>query len=162
MKRFFMITVAVLLTLSLISCSGTKQNKKNIIGTWRIIDSNGVEGALTVTFNEDGTYSYGFNSSLISDAAGDFSFDAFVNSSIIGDIAKKTGLSALLKSDTVKNLVEKLHDVAKLTYNIDNGKKMTVGISLLFGVINHDSSIEYSLNGDKLTFDGVNYIRIKD
>ncbi len=147
--------------ISFAGCGALSGRGGTVIGTWRIVNGEGKPGLITITFNEDGTYRYGCYKDTAArqgdeDGSGT---DAFLNSGWIKELADKIGITSLLGSDTVRGFTDKLGEIAKLTYEIKSGEEREVGVSRLFGVVDHKSTVNYKLRGNELTFDGVNYIR---
>ncbi|MCR5611488.1 MAG: hypothetical protein K6F68_06640 [Clostridiales bacterium] len=128
-----------------------------------LVNEKGENGPITVTFNEDGTYRYGYDTKLQSDPGPvSDAVNTFINSSVLKDIASETGLTSLLKSESAQKFLSEISKAAELKYKIIDDSTMETKVSLLFGFLDHTSEVSYSLNGDELVFDGVQYRRVTE
>ncbi len=130
MKKIIALTLTLIMVLTLISCGGNP-NKKAIVGTWKLVDSETeTEYGLGIQFTDDGKVRYGLTE------------DMFEEEDIEEALA---GLDMLM---TIK-------------YEIKSDTEMELTASALFGLAKESDTVTYSLDGDKLIFDGVEYKRSK-
>ena len=130
MKKILAILLAGLMLFSLASCGGSP-NKKAIVGTWKLVDTETeTEYGLGIQFTDDGKVRYGLTEDM---------FDG-------GDIDEAlAGLDMLM---TIK-------------YEIKSDTEMELTAKALFGLASESDTVEYKLDGDTLIFDGVTYTRNK-
>ncbi len=130
MKKIIALTLALTMLIALVSCGGNP-NKKAIIGTWKLVDTETeTEYGLGIQFTDDGKVRYGLTEDMFDD----------------GDIDEAlAGLDMLM---TIK-------------YEIKSDTEMELTASALFGLAKESDTVEYKLDGDTLVFDGVTYTRNK-
>ncbi len=130
MKKIIALTLTLIMLLALVSCGGSP-NKKAIIGTWKLVDTETeTEYGLGIQFTDDGKVRYGLTEDMFDD----------------GDIDEALeGLDMLM---TIK-------------YEIKSDTEMELTASALFGLAKESDTVEYKLDGDTLIFDGVKYTRDK-
>ena len=171
MKKLLAILLAVMMLFSLTGCGmenllsglggespeGVKNTKNPaLIGTWELVveeesptdegaDATGetdeAEAALSdidfgmgIEFTEDGKLRYGFDSESLESIAG----GADMND-ILGGMEMLMTIYYEVKSDT----------------------ELTLTVSALMGMKKESQTVEYSLDGDTLVFDGATYTRVK-
>ena len=136
MKKLFASVLALALALSLVACGGGG-NKKNIVGTWHIVDEETeTEYGLGIEFTEDGKLRYGLTEEIL------------------------TGLADGDAQDS-QDAMEGLDMLMSIEYKIKSDTEMEVTVSAMFGLAKESETISYSLDGDTLTFDGATYTRVK-
>ncbi len=129
MKKLTAIILAVCLLLLLSACGGG--NKKDIVGTWHIVDeSTQTEYGLGIQFEKDGTLRYGLTEEMF------------------GEDVSEEELAAL-------------DILMKMEYKIKSDTEMEVTMKALLGLAKEKVTVQYSLEGDTLVFDGVTYTRVK-
>ena len=130
MKKIISIALVLIMIFALASCGGSP-NKKAIVGTWKLVDTETeTEYGLGIQFTDDGKVRYGLTEDM---------FDG-------GDIDEAlAGLDMLM---TIK-------------YEIKSDTEMELTASALFGLAKESDTVEYKLDGDTLIFDGVEYTRDK-
>ena len=130
MKKILAVLLAGLMLLSLASCGGSP-NKKAIVGTWKLVDTETeTEYGLGIQFTDDGKVRYGLTEDM---------FDG-------GDIDEAlAGLDMLMT----------------IEYEIKSDTEMELTAKALFGLASESDTVEYKLDGDTLVFDGVTYTRNK-
>ncbi len=130
MKKIIALTLTFIMLLALVSCGGNP-NKKAIIGTWKLVDTETeTEYGLGIQFTDDGKVRYGLTEDMFDD----------------GDIDEAlAGLDMLM---TIK-------------YKVLSDTEMELTASALFGLASESDTVEYKLDGDTLIFDGVEYTRDK-
>ncbi len=130
MKKILALTLTLIMLLALVSCGGNP-NKKAIIGTWKLVDTETeTEYGLGIQFTDDGKVRYGLTE------------DMFEEEDLEDALA---GLDMLM---TIK-------------YKIKSDTEMELTASALFGLAKESDTVTYSLDGDTLVFDGVKYTRDK-
>lgn len=130
MKRLLAILLAAVLLLSLTACSG---NKKNIVGTWELVDKETqTEYGLGLEFTKDGKLHYGLTEDDLTTLTGDEDVDK--------------ALSYLMS----------------IEYKIKSDTEMEITMKALFGLAKEKTVIPYSLDGDTLVFDGNTYARVTE
>ncbi len=130
MKKIITLTLTLIMVLTLASCGGNL-NKKAIIGTWKLVDTETeTEYGLGIQFTDDGKVRYGLTE------------DMFDGEDMDEALA---GLDMLM---TIK-------------YKILSDTEMEITASALFGLASESDTVEYKLDGDSLIFDGVAYTRDK-
>ena len=136
MKKLFALVLALALALSLVACGGGG-NKKNIVGTWHIVDEETeTEYGLGIEFTEDGKLRYGLTEEILTGLADGDAQDA-------------------------QDAMEGLDMLMSIEYKIKSDTEMEVTVSAMFGLAKESETISYSLDGDTLTFDGATYTRVK-
>lgn len=136
MKKLLAFALALALVLSLAACGGGG-NKKNIVGTWQIVDEEtATEYGIGLEFTKDGKMRYGLTEEIL---AGLTDGDA----------------------EDAKDALEGLDMLMSIEYKIKSDTEMEVTVSALFGLAKESETISYSLDGDTLTFDGTAYTRVK-
>ncbi len=134
MKKTLAILLCVVMLLSLAACGGGA-NKKAIIGTWKVVDTETeTEYGLGIEFTKDGKLRYGLTEEV---------FEGLSDGKDVDDVM--AGLDLIM---TIK-------------YKIKSDTEMEITASALFGLAKESETIEYSLSGDTLVFDGVTYTRAK-
>ncbi len=134
MKKLLAIFLAGIMLVSLTACGGNV-NKKAIVGTWKVVDTETeTEYGLGIEFTKDGKLRYGLTEDV---------FEGLSDGENVDDVM--AGLDMLM---TIK-------------YKILNDTEMEITASALFGLAKESDTVEYSLNGDTLVFDGATYTRAK-
>ena len=129
MKKLLAIFLAAMMLLSLSACGGG--NKKDIVGTWHIVDeTTQTEYGLGIQFEKDGTLRYGLTEEMF------------------GEDVSEEDLAAL-------------DFLMKMEYKIKSDTEMEVTMKALMGLAKEKVTVTYSLDGDILVFDGVTYTRVK-
>lgn len=127
----FVLALVFLLT----ACGGG--NKKNIVGTWHIVDeATQTEYGLGIEFEKDGTLRYGLTEELL------------------------TGLSDADEED-VEDAMTGLDMLMSMEYEIKSDTEMEVTMKAFLGLAKESATIQYELDGDTLIFDGATYTRVK-
>ena len=130
MKRLLAILLAAVLLLSLTACGG---NKKDIVGTWELVDKETqTEYGLGLEFTKDGKLHYGLTEDDLTTLTGDEDVDK--------------ALSYLMS----------------IEYKIKSDTEMETTMKALFGLAKEKTVIPYSLDGDTLVFDGNTYARVTE
>ena len=120
----------MLLTLS--ACGGGK-NEKAIVGTWDLVDTETeTEYGLGIEFTKDGKLRYGLTEEI---------------------------LRGLADGEDVDDALAGLDMLMSIEYKIKSDTEMEITVSAMFGLAKESTTVNYSLNGDMLTFDGVSYKR---
>ena len=130
MKRLLAILLAAVLLLSLTACGG---NKKDIVGTWELVDKETqTEYGLGLEFTKDGKLYYGLTEDDMTTLSGDEDVDK--------------ALSYLMS----------------IEYKIKSDTEMEITMKALLGLAKEKTVIPYSLDGDTLVFDGNTYARVTE
>lgn len=132
-------SISVLFVLALVflltACGGG--NKKNIVGTWHIVDeATQTEYGLGIEFEKDGTLRYGLTEELL------------------------TGLSDADEED-VEDAMAGLDMLMSMEYEIKSDTEMEVTMKAFLGLAKESATVQYELDGDTLIFDGATYTRVK-
>ena len=131
MKKILAILLAGLMLLSLASCGGSP-NKKAIVGTWKLVDTETeTEYGLGIQFTDDGKVRYGLTEDMFGD-------DEDIDEALAG-----------------------LDMLMTIEYEIKSDTEMELTAKALFGLASESDTVEYKLDGDTLIFDGVTYTRNK-
>ena len=131
MKKLLAILLAGLMLLSLASCGGNP-NKKAIVGTWKLVDTETeTEYGLGIQFTDDGKVRYGLTEDMFGD-------DEDIDEALAG-----------------------LDMLMTIEYEIKSDTEMELTAKALFGLASESDTVEYKLDGDTLIFDGVTYTRNK-
>lgn len=129
MKKLLAFLLAAVILLSLTACSG---NKKNIVGTWELVDKETqTEYGLGLEFTKDGKLHYGLTEDDLTTLTGDEDVDK--------------ALSYLMS----------------IEYKIKSDTEMEITVKAMFGLAKESSTVPYALDGDTLEFDGNTYTRVK-
>ncbi len=168
MKKLLAIFLSAMMLISMTGCSITElyselkegspsgvKNTKNpaLIGVWELVvteetptdedaETDGdAEAALSdidfgmgIEFTEDGKLRYGFDSESLESIAGNVDMD-----DILG------GMEMLVT----------------IYYEVKSNTELELTVSALRGMKKESQTVEYSLNGDTLVFDGATYTRVK-
>ncbi len=134
MKKLLAILLGVIMLFSLAACGGGV-NKKAIVGTWKVVDTETeTEYGLGIEFTKDGKLRYGLTEDVFESLAdGEDAEDAMA------------GLDMLMT----------------IEYKIKSDTEMEITAKALFGLAKETDTVEYSLDGDTLVFDGATYTRAK-
>ncbi len=128
MKKLTAIILAICLLLLLSACGGTK---KDIVGTWHIVDeTTQTEYGLGIQFEKDGTLRYGLTEEMFGE-------------------------------DVTEEELAALDFLMKMEYKIKSDTEMEITMKALMGLAKEKVTVAYSLDGDTLVFDGVTYTRVK-
>lgn len=133
MKRIFALFLAVCLLLSLTACGSGK--KKAIVGTWELVDKETqTEYGLGLEFTRDGKLRYGLTEDVLEELAG---------------------------GEDAEDALAGLDMLMTIAYKIQSDTQMEITMKALFGLAKEKVTVNYALDGDSLTFDGVTYQRVK-
>ncbi len=134
MKKLFALLIALAMVFTLAACGGS-ENKKAIIGTWKVVDTETeTEYGLGIEFTKDGKLRYGLTEDV---------------------------LEGLADGEDVDDVMAGLDMLMTIEYKIKSDTEMEITASALFGLAKETDTVEYSLDGDTLVFDGVTYTRAK-
>lgn len=137
MKKLLALTLILALLLSLTACGNS--NKKDIVGTWHIVDEDtATEYGIGIEFTKDGKLRYGLTEEMFRSLA-----DEEMSDSEWDDAME--GLDMLMS----------------IEYDVKSDTEMEITVSAMFGLAKEKTTIPYSLDGDTLTFDGATYTRVK-
>ena len=137
MKKLLALTLVLALLLSLTACGSS--NKKDIVGTWHIVDEDtATEYGIGIEFTKDGKLRYGLTEEMFRNLA-----DEDMSDSEWDDAME--GLDMLMS----------------IEYDVKSDTEMEITVSAMFGLAKEKTTIPYSLEGDTLTFDGATYTRVK-
>lgn len=129
MKKLLAIFLAAMMLLSLSACGGG--NKKDIVGTWHIVDeTTQTEYGLGIQFEKDGTLRYGLTEEMFGE-------------------------------DVTEEELAALDILMKMEYKIKSDTEMEITMKAFMGLAKEKATVTYSLDGDTLVFDGVTYTRVK-
>ena len=135
-KKFSAVILTVVMILALTACGGGG-NKKDIVGTWHIMDEEtATEYGLGIEFEKDGTLRYGLTEELL------------------------TGLSDADGED-VEDALAGLDMLMSMEYEIKSDTEMEITMKAFLGLAKESATVEYKLDGDTLIFDGATYTRVK-
>ena len=135
-RRFLAVILTVVMILALTACGGGG-NKKDIVGTWHIMDEEtATEYGLGIEFEKDGTLRYGLTEELL------------------------TGLSDADGED-VEDALAGLDMLMSMEYKIKSDTEMEITMKAFLGLAKESATVEYKLDGDTLIFDGATYTRVK-
>ena len=135
-KKFLAVILTVVMILALTACGGGG-NKKDIVGTWHIMDEEtATEYGLGIEFEKDGTLRYGLTEELL------------------------TGLSDADGED-VEDALAGLDMLMSMEYEIKSDTEMEITMKAFLGLAKESATVEYKLDGDTLIFDGATYTRVK-
>ena len=141
MKKLTAIVLILVLALSLTACGGGG-NKKAIIGTWQIVDeSTATEYGFGIEFTKDGKMRYGLSEDLLQGLA-------------------EAGGSEI-SDEEWEDAMEGLDMLMSIEYKILSDTEMEITVSAMFGLAKESTTVNYTLDGDTLTFDGATYKRVK-
>jgi len=132
MKKRLTLFLAIVMLLTLSACGGGK-NEKAIVGTWELVDTETeTEYGLGIEFTKDGKLRYGLTEEI---------------------------LRGLADGEDVNDALAGLDMLMSIEYKIKSDTEMEITVSAMFGLAKESTTVNYSLNGDMLTFDGVSYKR---
>ena len=131
MKKLLTLLLVVTMLLSCAACGG---NKKDIIGTWKIVDTETeTEYGFGLQFTKDGKLRYGLTEDML----------------------------ASLSDEDWEETMEGLDVLMSIEYDVKSDTEMEVTVSALFGLAKESTMVPYELDGDTLVFDGATYTRMK-
>lgn len=138
MKKIIALSLTLMIVFSLAACGG-KKSAKTIIGSWQITDvETATEYGIGLEFTKDGKLRYGLTEELLKGIT-----DGEADKDDWDDAMK--GLDMLMT----------------IEYKIKSDTEMEVTVSALLGLAKEKTTVNYSLDGDTLTFDGAVYTRMK-
>ncbi len=134
MKKLLALLLAVMMLFSLVACGGS-ENKNAIVGTWKLVDAETeTEYGLGIEFTKDGKLRYGLTEDVI---------------------------EGLADGEDADDVMAGLEMLMSIEYKIKSDTEMELTAKALFGLAKESDTVEYSLDGDTLFFDGATYIRAK-
>ncbi len=134
MKKLLAILVSVVLLFTLAACGGGI-NKNAIVGTWKVVDTETeTEYGLGIEFTKDGKLRYGLTEDI---------------------------LGGLTNGENADDVMAGLDMLMTIEYKIKSDTEMELTAKALFGLAKETDTVEYSLKGDTLVFDGATYTRAK-
>lgn len=134
MKKLLALLLVALFVFSFAACSGGV-NQKAIIGTWKAVDTETeTEYGLGMEFTKDGKLRYGLTEEVF---------------------------EGLAEGEDADEVMAGLDMLMTIEYEIKSETQMEITASALFGLAKESDTVEYSLNGDTLVFDGATYTRVK-
>ncbi len=138
MKKLLSVVLVLTLVFALAACGGNP-NEKNIVGVWHVVDEETERDyGLGIEFTKDGKVRYGLTE------------DVFT---ALADGDEKAADDALKAMDFI----------ASMEYKVRSDTEMEITVKALLGLGGKESeTITYSLDGDKLTFDGAEFTRAKE
>ncbi|MBQ2662031.1 MAG: hypothetical protein IJF80_05195 [Clostridia bacterium] len=139
MKKFLAVILVLTMALSLIGCGGgTASKKQAIVGTWKAVDTeNETEYGLGIEFTKDGKLRYG------------------LTEDVLNNIIESNG-----SEGDVDDAMQGLDMLMSIEYKIKSDTEMEITASAMFGLAKETTTVEYSLNGDTLVFDGATFTRV--
>ena len=133
MKKIFAMVLVLVMVFALASCGGNK-NEKNIVGVWKLVDTETeTEYGLGIEFTKDGKLRYGLTEEVFEAIGG-------------GD---------------AEDVMDGLDLLMSIEYEIKSDTEMEITMKAFLGLAKETTDVSYALNGDTLTFDGVEYTRVK-
>ena len=137
MKKVLIAALILSLVLCLTACGGS--NKKDIVGTWHIVDEEAAtEYGIGIEFTKDGKLRYGLTEDMFRNLADE-------------EMSDKEWDEAM----------EGLDMLMSIEYDVKSDTEMKITVSAMFGLAKESTTIPYKLEGDTLTFDGAVYTRVK-
>lgn len=137
-RRFWAVLTVLVMVLSLTACGGGG-NKKKIVGTWQIVDTEtATEYGFGMEFTKDGKLRYGLTEDVFAGLTGE-----------------------TVDSKDWEDAMEGLDMLMTIEYKVKSDTEMDVTVSALFGLAKETTTIPYKLEGDTLVFDGATYSRVK-
>ena len=135
MKKVFAVVVILAVCSMMLACgNGTG---KAIVGIWKLVDTETeTEYGLGIEFTKDGKLRYGLTEEILKELS---------------------GADAKEAEDAMKGL----EMLMSIEYKIKSDIEMEITVSALFGLAKEKTTVEYSLQGDTLVFDGVTYTRVR-
>ncbi len=134
MKKVLAILLGVVMLFSLVACAGGGNNPA-IIGTWKAVDTETeTEYGLGIEFTKDGKLRYGLTEDV---------------------------LDGLADGENADDVMAGLDMLMTIEYKIESETEMKLTAKALFGLAKESNTVEYSLDGDTLIFDGATYTRAK-
>ena len=102
---------------------------------WKAVDTETqTEYGLGIEFTKDGTLRYGLTTDV---------------------------LEGLSDGEEVEDILAGLDMLMTIEYEAKSDTEMEITASALFGLAKEKTTIQYSIDGDTLTFDGATYTRVK-
>ena len=137
MKKIFALALILALLFTLTACGGS--NKKDIVGTWHIVDEEtATEYGIGIEFTKDGKLRYGLTEEMFRNLTDE-------------EMSDKEWDEAM----------EGLDMLMSIEYDVKSDTEMNITVSAMFGLAKESTVIPYKLEGDTLTFDGAVYTRVK-
>jgi len=133
MKKIMAMCMIIVVVLSFSACKSA--NEKAIVGTWKVVDTETeTEYGLGLEFSKDGKLRYGLTE----------------------DVFK-----GLAEGEDVDEAMAGLDALMSIEYKIKSDTEMEITAKALLGLAKESDTVEYSLDGDSLVFDGAKYTRVK-
>ncbi len=138
MKKLLSIMLVLTLVFALAACGG-HPNEKGIVGVWHVVDEETeTDYGLGIEFTKDGKVRYGLTENVFT---------------ALADGDEKAADDALKAMDFL----------ASMEYKIKSDTEMEITVKALMGLGGKETeTITYALDGDKLTFDGAEFTRVKE
>lgn len=135
-RRFFAVILTVVMILALTACGGGS-NKKDIVGVWRLVDTETeTEYGLGIEFEKGGKLRYGLTEDVLEGLAG-------------------------ADDEEAEDLMKGLDMLMSMEYEIKSDTEMEITMKALLGLAKEKATVTYELKDDTLVFDGVTYTRVK-
>ena len=135
MKKILILALSLILVLSVAACGG---GNAGLVGTWKLVDTETeTEYGMGLEFKKDGTMSYGLTDDMFSEAGSDVSTEEW------------------------SDALESLSGLMEIKYKVKSDTEIEIEVSAFMGLASEKGTVEYSLNGDTLVFDGATYTRVK-
>ena len=135
-RRFFAVILTVVMILALTACGGGS-NKKDIVGAWRLVDTETeTEYGLGIEFEKGGKLRYGLTEDVLAGLAG-------------------------ADDEEAEDLMKGLDMLMSMEYEIKSDTEMEITMKALLGLAKEKATVTYELKDDTLVFDGATYTRVK-
>lgn len=135
MKKALVVLLVAVMILSITACGGTGASGK-LVGRWELSDGDGGAYGYGLEFKKDGTMTYAIDSELF------------------------TGTETGMTDEEWDEAMDALSKIYTIKYKAKSDTSMDITVSALMGLGKETTTVEYSLNGDTLIFDGSTYTRI--
>ncbi len=136
MRKLLLILLFLMTATGMAGCADNKENQKNIVGIWQLSEEEPVsEYGVGIEFAEDGSLYYGLTANMIENLA--------------------AGQPLEVVHSGVKS-------ISTMEYKIKNENELDVVVHILHGIKKQKETINYSLTGDTLIYDGLTYQRLKE
>ena len=135
-RRFLAVILTVVMILVLTACGGGS-NKKDIVGAWRLVDTETeTEYGLGIEFEKGGKLRYGLTEDILTGLAG-------------------------ADEEEAEELMKGLDLLMSMEYEIKSDTEMEITMKALLGLAKEKATVTYELKDDTLVFDGATYTRVK-
>ncbi len=139
MKKLLTVLLVLTMALLLVSCGAKSAIKNNLVGVWHVVDEElETTYGLGIEFTKDGKVRYGLTEDI---------FTALAD----GD------------KESAEDALKALDFLISMEYKIKSDTEMEITAKAFMGLGGKQTEvITYALDGDHLTFDGAEFVKVTE